>query len=278
MSLSRDDAVKKFSNWERMRNWMRSYLGKVVWRDTAMTNPAAPIDALTADLRSRSAGKDGRLAMERFARAGIDAGGAGSPIELAELCARLEDRDFSEKVVAGLAGLPPGDELAGLTVLVALRPALIRIAHRLVGLGVPAEEVQADVIAAAWEGVRSSAGLPGASPAGKVVAATWNRCRAGSRRAWQQRLTERALPATLTVAEPGMDPAEQVSTLVYEARCHGVLSRAQAALVYDTRILGRPIEEVAASLGRSPNALRKQRERIEAALRAFVVRTEGEVA
>jgi hypothetical protein len=80
------------------------------------------------------------------------------------------------------------------------------------------------------------------------------------------------------VAERGSDPAEQVSTVLFDARRHGVLSRAQAALVYDTRILELSIGGLAASLGRSPWAVRKRRRRIEARLRVFVTDSEGEVA
>lgn len=258
---------------------MRSYLGKVVWRDTAMTITHGPIDALTAEVRSRSAGKEGRMAMDRFTHVGIDTGDAGSPIELASLCHRPGEPDFARTVIAGLVRLAPDDEIAALTALVALRPALIGIAHRLVGLGVPTGEAQVDVIAAAWEALQSQGGRRTAGrTAGKLVAATWNACRAESRRVLQHRGAQASLSHMLNVAERGSDPAERVSTVLFDARCHGVLSRAQAALVYDTRILDRSIDGLAASLGGSPWAVRKRRERIEARLRAFVADSDGEVA
>jgi hypothetical protein len=219
------------------------------------------------------------MAMDRFKHAGIDTGGSGSPIELANLCHRPGERAFAWEVIAGLARLAPDDEMATLTALVALRPALIGIARRLMGLGVPTGEAQVYVIAAAWEALRSQAGSPAAGgTAGKVVAATWNTCRAESRRVLQHRGAQTSLSPTLNVAERGSDPAEQVSTVLFDARRHGVLSRAQAALVYDTRILELSIGGLAASLGRSPWAVRKRRRRIEARLRVFVTDSEGEVA
>ncbi|MHB1486655.1 MAG: hypothetical protein ACYCS7_07780 [Acidimicrobiales bacterium] len=271
--------MKKFVGGERSGNELRSRLVRVVWRNTAMTNTPGPMDALLAEVRCRSTGRQGRMAMARFVASGIDAGGARSPIDLVRLCNRPGSRGFAEQVVAGLVRLAVEDEMATLVALAALRPAFIRIVCRLVRRGIPRQEAQADVIAAAWESMRSLSAQPmSVAAARQVVAATWSVGRSDSRRVCRRRMSEEGLSSTFDVAERGSDPAERVSTLIFDAERHGILSRSQAVIVHDTRVLDRSVAEVAASLGRSCGAVRKRRERIEADLRDFVGQRNGEVA
>jgi DNA-directed RNA polymerase specialized sigma24 family protein len=216
--------------------------------------------------------------MDRFRASGIDVHAASTPIELAQLCNRSEYRDVAEEIIGGLVAQAGRDEVACLTVLVALRPALIRIARRLARGGITSWDVQSDVVVAAWQAVIAASESPvSTSAARRVVVATWSACRTESRRTLRSRLSEEVLADSLDPADRNADPADRVSTLLVDACRQGVVSRHQAVLIHDTRVLDRSINELAAASGTSPAALRKQRRRIEATLRGFATEIGTEV-
>jgi hypothetical protein len=216
--------------------------------------------------------------MEQFRAQGIDVHAASTPLELAQLCNRSEYRDLAKEIIGGLVAQAGLDEVACLTVLVALRPALIRMARRLARGGLSSWEVQSDVVVAAWQAVIAASESPAStSAARRVVVATWSMCRTESRRALRSRLSEEVLADSLDPADRNADPADRVSTLLADACRQGVVSRHQAALIHATRVLDRPIADVAAASGTSPAALRKQRRRIEATLRRFATEIGSEV-
>jgi DNA-directed RNA polymerase specialized sigma24 family protein len=216
--------------------------------------------------------------MDRFRASGIDVHAASTPIELAQLCNRSEYRDVAEEIIGGLVAQAGQDEVACLTVLVALRPALIRLARRLARGGITSWDVQSDVVVAAWQAVIAASESPvSTSAARRVVVATWSACRTESRRTLRSRLSEEVLADSLDPADRNADPADRVSTLLVDACRQGVVSRHQAVLIHDTRVLDRSINELAAASGTSPAALRKQRRRIEATLRGFATEIGTEV-
>jgi DNA-directed RNA polymerase specialized sigma24 family protein len=201
------------------------------------------------------------------------------PLELAQLCNRTDHRDVAEEIIGGLVAQTGQDEVACLTVLVALRPALIRMARRLARGGLSSSDAQSDVVVAAWQAVIAASESPAStSAARRVVAATWSTCRTESRRALRSRLSEEVLADSLDPAERNADPADRVSTLLVDACRQGVVSRHQAVLIHDTRVLDRSIDDVAAASGTSPAALRKQRRRIEATLGGFAIETGSDLA
>lgn len=205
--------------------------------------------------------------MERFATAGIDVRAATSPAELAAACRGPHRRADAEAVITGLVALAPDDPVAALTALVALGPVLNRLAARSHPAARRDGVARAEVLAIAWEVVVSP--LPGLTPR-RVVAAVWNRWRTDLRRSYARCAIEGVLDETTEHEAPGADPAECVSTLLHDALRRGVVTRRQAALVHETRIVGRPATEIARSTGRSPAAVWKERDRAETALRRFV--------
>lgn len=219
------------------------------------------------------------MAMSRFSDAGIDVGTALDPLELARSCHDPARSVRSRAVVSELVALSVSDEMAGLVALVALRPGLLRIAGRLAARGAPRDDAETDVVAIAWEVMRS-VGRKGAHPrvAQRVISTTWERCRAASRRpssgrsTWERSGERRvlALPDGFDAEAVDANPADRVSTTLWEARRAGVVSARQATLVHDTRILDVDIAAVAAEQGRTAVAVRKERERVEARLRAVV--------
>ena len=65
--------------------------------------------------------------------------------------------------------------------------------------------------------------------------------------------------------------AERSPNLLEEALGRGVLTFRQAWIVHQTRVAERPLTEVAASMGQSYEAVRQERRRAEALLRAFAL-------
>lgn len=244
-------------------------MGTVGWRDDAMDTTTAPIAALTAHLAVRSLGKEGRMAMERFAAAGVDTHGLDCPLELARWCHDLTHVAEAPGVVARLIALAPTDELAALVALVALRPALYRVADRLGRRRGPAPDVEADVVAAAWAALgHVAAHPPRGSAARAVVVTTWTTLRTEHRQAREPRVTPSdQLPE---VEDAGGDPALRVPLVLWDARRQGVLSARQARLLHDTRVLDVPVDAVARAGGRSRQAVWKERRRAEMLLRAHL--------
>jgi DNA-directed RNA polymerase specialized sigma24 family protein len=260
-----------------------------------MDTTPGPIKALTAHLAVRSQGKEGRMAMSRFSDAGIDIETALDPLELARSCHDSGRFDRSRTVVSGLVALSVTDELAGLAALVALRPGLFRIVRRLVVRGASREDAETDVVATAWEAMGSVA-RKGSHPraAQQVISTTWERCRTAARRPSSGLSTsERSaaghsacgrsrgcrVPALLDGFDAeaiDANPADRVSTTLWEARRGGLVSARQATLIHDTRVLDISIAAAAAKQGRTAVAVRKERERVEAKLRAVVDDPKGD--
>lgn len=224
------------------------------------------------------------MAMSRFRAAGIDTGTALDPLELARSCHDPTQSLRSRAVVSELVALSATDEMAGLAALVALRPGLLRIVGRLAARGVARDDAETDVVASAWE-IMGSVASEGAHPrvAQRVISATWERCRRASRRAspgrsasghavWggSTKCRELALLDGFDVEALDANPADRVSTILWEARRAGAVSARQATLVHDTRVLDIGIAAVAAEQGRTTVAVRKDRERVEARLRAVI--------
>jgi len=73
------------------------------------------------------------------------------------------------------------------------------------------------------------------------------------------------------VLSHGDEDVEGAPSLLDEALARGVLTFRQAWIIHHTRIADRPLTEVAASTGQSYEAVRQERRRGEALLRAFAL-------
>ena len=185
------------------------------------------------------------------------------------------------EMLGTLVTLAPGDEMAALCAVVALRPELTRIARHVAGGFFDAEEAQCEVIAIAWEVLTApeesradDAGPgnpePGTARAKRAVNAIWNEARrsAGLRRHALIEVSPCDVPDAVA---PDLDPLERWPGLLAAAVARGVLTPRQVVVIAQTRMEGRPLAEVARSLGRGYDAVQKDRRRAEAALRVFAL-------
>ena len=147
---------------------------------TPMMRAKSPLKVLTDELEARSASPAGKRAMDRIRNSGIE---VGTTVTMAELVAWCHEpapggSERIEAVVNRLLTAARSDPDAAVCALVALRPALLRIARRVCG-GEPDEDELAEVVAIAWEEICGPSGCVGAN---RVVSATWTRSRSVLRR------------------------------------------------------------------------------------------------
>ena len=146
-----------------------------------------------------------------------------------------------------------------------MAPELETMAARLTRLGhLDPDEAEADVLASAWET------LTRRPPPGRCerLEAIWTAAR---RVTGVRRPQPDPLPEDFDMEVPeGPSPSEHWPGLLDAAVSAGVLSCAEAMLIVRTRVDGERLRRVAADLGRPYDALRMERRRAEAALRAYV--------
>ena len=171
MGLTRDDAMKKFRDREVPGQASGNGAGNPVWRDGGMSTSHL-FDRLAAELDRLGRGVAGPAALERLARAGVDLGGATSPLELALAC-RSPRRRWASANLTVLGCLVPGDDVATLVVLVALRHPLVGMAQRLANAGVPNDEADGVVVAAALSTLAELEPVAGRDVARAVVTGVW---------------------------------------------------------------------------------------------------------
>ena len=108
-----------------------------------MTNHRGPLTDLISTLAMHCRHGGSEQTMHRLRAGGVEVDGATTLSELAAQCNRTHDRARAEDILRSLVGLAGDDGLAALGALVALYPALLGIARRLIVTGVTLE--QADV-------------------------------------------------------------------------------------------------------------------------------------
>jgi len=202
--------------------------------------------------------------MARIRRAGIDVGTAASMAELVDECHNeAAESDRAREVVDGLLAAASSDPDAAVCALVALRPALLRIARRTCR-GEPDDDELAEVVAIAWEEICGPAGSLGVS---HVVRATWTRSRSTLRRR-EVRSSRVALRADVSECrEQGVDADAWNDATLASAIADGVVSQADAVLIALTRLGGLKIAELAAERGVPVATLTSRRRRAEAKIR-----------
>jgi hypothetical protein len=239
-----------------------SYLCTMTQTRTRTTNP---LQLLTAELEARSASPGGRRAMDRIRASGVDVGTTASMAGLVARCHEPapEGKEPPETLADSLLAAARRDPDAAVCALVALRPALLRIARRVCG-GDPDEDELAEVVTIAWEEICGPAGVLGAN---RVVAATWTRSRSVLRRRTDRAAREDpqadGLETIASTPAPGGGGDGTLSTAVAQ----GIVSRQDAALIALTRIGGVRIAELARQRGVSAATLSSRRRRAEAAIR-----------
>jgi hypothetical protein len=270
--MTRKNAKKNFSVWNRLSKRLRSWLWNLVWRDGSMTNPRRALTLLDDRLAQLSRRREGDLAMGRFTRAGLAVEPASDLSTWVHLCGGPGGAQRRAHLLEGLVALSPGDETAALCVLVALRPELKRMARLLARGPLDLEEAESEMVAIAWQVVtRPGADRPSPTSTGSLVNAIWTETRrsAGLRRRHQVDVI--ALAEGLDLAGPESDPLERWPGLLATAVARGVLTPRQVVIIARTRMDQRPLTEVAAELGRPYDAVCQERWRAEAELRKFAL-------
>ena len=209
--------------------------------------------------------------MTRFSAAGLSHESVHDLSVLAGQRGRAIGRMRRVRIVDALTPLAPSDAVAGLCAVVALRPELLRITRRSSRAMVDPEDTEANVVAVAWELVVT--GPDGESEPFRhatLVNAIWAQVReaAGLRRG---QLETVPLDDDFDRAAPSDDPWERWPGLLAGAVARGVLTPRQVVLIAQTRMEGRSLTEVAATLGRTYDSARMDRARAEAALRQFAL-------
>jgi DNA-directed RNA polymerase specialized sigma24 family protein len=165
-----------------------------------------------------------------------------------------------------------GDQTAALRLLVALAPELRRVARRLVRAGVEAEEAEAETLAGAWELIAGRDRWPVCWWSSVAFAeALWGAVRRSARLRRRGPLELVSLPDDFDGVAPEPDPLERFPAVLAAAVAAGVLTPRQVVVIAETRMAGSPLREVAVRLGRPYGATKKERQRAEAALRAFAL-------
>ena len=259
---------KKFVGGDVLEKSDGSSAVRVAWRDGAMTT--APLfDRLALDLAARSHGPAGPAALARFAAAGVDTAGHADPVALALACRAHPRSPWARTTVSRLATVVPGDATATLTVLLAMRPALLRLVRRLLRHGVDSDDAVALVVGQAFEVLADPSLAARPDVARWIVRDTWCRCWTRCRR--DRRFEDRwndgpAGDAALRSAEAAaVEPV--IDAVLERAVRTGVLRPRHARLLYETRGLGRPLGDVAAEWGVDAGALASLRRRAERRLR-----------
>ena len=258
---------KKIWLWNVLSNHLRRWLSNLVWRDGGMTPHSNALTAIEEHLARVSRTKEGAAALDRLARAGADMGSDNPDLLGFLLRGQGAGRRRREKTLKALLGLAPHDEAAALGCLVVLRPELDRMRHLATRGPIDRDEAESIVVAAAWEIATRETSRPLGREA--VVNAIWTEVRSS---AGLRRRGGLEVVALSDVAEPIAAEADCSSgypTLLSAAVAEGAMTTRQALIVGQTRMEGWLLTEVAQALGHHYDAMRKERQRAEAALREF---------
>ena len=262
---------KFFLVWNVLWNGLRRGLSYLICRNGCMTSTRSPLTLLGDHVVHLMRTGAGDRAMTRFSEAGLGVDSARHLTVWLRQGERVARRPGRIRIVEFLAILAPDDEVAALCLVVLLRPELTwmtRIATRdLVG----PEEAEADAVAVAWEVVTKGHSDSGPIRHPALVNAIWTQVRRSSGLRRQGHLDTVPLTEDLDQPAPLDDHLERWPGLLAAAVARGVLTPRQVVVIAQTRMEGRPLIEVATTLGRTYDSLRMERARAEAALRQFAL-------
>jgi len=269
--MNRQNAGRNFWLSNGLSERLSRLLSKLVWRDGAMTPTRSALTLLTDHVAQLSRRREGRFALERFARAGLDLAGA---VDLSGLVAQCAPSGGARRrdVFECLVPLAPSDEVAAQCAVAALRPELTRIARLLARGSLERDEAHSEMVAIGLDVVtRAKCGGWKVPEPERVINAIWTETRrsAGMRRRGLFDVVPLSEDLDVPVADP--DRLERWPGLLGAAVARRVLTPRQVVLIAQTRMDGRPLVDVARDLGRPYDAVRKERQRAETALREFAL-------
>ena len=244
--------------------------------DEPMTTHQTAIDLLTHDLDLRSRSTVSMKTLDRLRRLGLDLPPGTRVKELASICHGLVEIPGidKERVIAALFQLAPRDETAGIAALVAMRPAMLRVAIRVSGSEQPSADTIAEILALAWEHLASATADDPATPC-SLVRFIWSKARTITRR-------ERVYQHRSEAFDPDWDPEEadptievDVAIVLGEAVKREILSQLDAELLWLTYVIGFEIRELASIWGVSYSMLKQRRIAAAKALVRFAFEEES---
>jgi DNA-directed RNA polymerase specialized sigma24 family protein len=269
--MTRVNVEKKILLWNCLWHCLRRSLWNPICPNGSMTSTGSLLtlsgDHLARFIRTSA----GSRALARFSAAGLGRESAHDLTVLVRRRGRSIERVRRAQIAEVLLPLAPVDQVAALCVVVALRPELMRMVRRLTRYLVDPWDPEADVVAAAWEVVVAERdGDPEALRHAALVNAIWTGVRhsTGMRRG---HLETEPLEADFDRPAPPDDPLERWPGLLAAAVARGVVTPRQVVVIAQTRMEGRPLIEVAKSLGRTYDSLRMERARAEADLGQFAL-------
>lgn len=241
-----------------------------VARTVAMTTSLLDQCASTLEARCRR-GDDAAL-LAHLGAAGVVLPSPPSALGIARRCHDPGARQWTTASLCALLDLVARDEVAILTVLVALAPVLTRITGRLTRDQMAHDDAESVVVVAALEALSSGAGQRRADdPLGALAQAVWIKSRTALRALRRYRALHVPADAGEATAPPSTNAVGEDATLLAWAVSAGVLAPHEARLVGETRVAGRPLGEVAFEWEMGTEALRSRRRRAETRLRAALV-------
>jgi hypothetical protein len=238
-----------------------------------MDTHEGPIWRLTHSLQIRCRGGGSSETMARLADGGLQLAAGDTVYALACRCHESKDREWSDTVLGALLRSAGDDELALMAVLVALRPALLVLSRRLVGVGLDPAVAQGDVVATAYERVLALVPDPPVHVARAIISSSWDRLRWSLRA--EQRCALRHLPLSVLgdVADTGpeqnasdLTAGGELTSVLTEAVATGVITATAARIVVATRAQGTSFRALSCELHKGEAALRKTRQRAESNL------------
>jgi hypothetical protein len=267
--MTRENVEKKILMWNCLWNCLRRSLWNPICRNGSMTSTRSPLTLLGDHLARFFGTEAGGVAMARFTAAGLPGDSARHLTVWLGHGERVARRHGRIRLVEFLATLAPDDEVAALCVVVLLRPEITWMARKTTSELVGPDEAETDAVALAWEVVTTGEDGEPIRHA-SLINAIWIRLRrsSGLRRGHLETVP---LAYDFDRAAPLDDPLERWPGILPSAVAHGVVTPRQVVVIAQTRMEGRPLIEVAQSLGRTYDSLRMERARAEAALRQFAL-------
>jgi DNA-directed RNA polymerase specialized sigma24 family protein len=171
----------------------------------------------------------------------------------------------ADLVLGALARRAATDDLAARTLLQAVLPGLRSLANAHYWLA-PREELEASLVAVAWEHIRS---YPITTRPRRIAANLLLDTGHHLRRAYPPHPAQAIADAGNSEglgAAPG--PGEELTELVFAAVARGALRPEPASLIIRTRVLDERVTDIAKRLGYPADTIRHRRRRAELALKA----------
>jgi hypothetical protein len=219
---------------------------------------------LQQEWTSTASSRAARSALDRWSTDEEVFTGFVSPMEVVAAIQRRGDPERSRVLLAALLR-QADDALATRAVLQAILPGLSKMpwaGSNLVGDGrrwVNLRDVDADLVACAWEEIHRRAGQTHSHPAKVLIGAVHRRLRTW--REAHERCAARSTTFDWELHAPGVDlewarpPAERLAARLVTAVAGGAISTEQARLIFATAVAGLPAAEVGRREGLAPRAI-----------------------